>query len=706
MARELVTLGRWARGYAELPWLRLDYWVPRSIPRDDQSTYRRARMIVAAVAVASAASVLASLFLCQIDQDLTATRVALTIPLNLSALALLWLSGGSIRVTGNYLMLVFLLEAAFDYGPDGGFGVLAAILLPIAAAAVLGARGCVVWTVIAVLWAGLIGPMWLRAGDFSVALGGAAALVAAVVGLAAWVMEKNWRASLHEVQSTRADLQESEKTMLRFLEAVLPAYVIAGAKGIVEVSKASRDLLGFEPEELQAMPVSALVHPEDVPKLMDQIGASSGSFRIELRLRDKHGQWVWVEMFGARLGEASGGVRRIFAARDHRDERRHQQRLLQAQRLEGVGLLAAGVAHDFNNLLTVINGFAELLPESEERRSILQAVGDASLLTSGLTAFGRGGAGAQSGVDVGVAIRRWEPMFRSLLGASVRLELQLPAGALGARIGEGPFNQVLLNLVTNAKEAMPDGGTLRIVVETVQLSRLQASESGLESGDYLVVRVIDSGRGMNATVRERAFDPYFSTKVGPAGSGLGLSSVYGLVSRQGGAVEITSDPGQGTEVTIMLPRMQLVPEASLEGASDQASHDRQTVSVLVVDDDAMVRQWLQRSLVAHGYRVLPAESGEAALQTLAEHSVDILVTDIVMRGMRGTELARLARKQNINLPIVFVSGYADAQVREWRDLPPGQVSFLAKPFGAQVLTDEIEALLAASSRSPAAASTH
>ncbi len=705
MTRDLAKLGQGIRGCAVKPWLHLDYWVPREIAREDQNAYRRARLIVAAVAVACAASLLASIFLCQIDQDLTATRVALTIPLNLSALVLLKLSGGAVRLTGNYLMVVFLFEAAYDYGPDGGFGVLAAILLPIAAAAVLGARGCAVWTLIAVTWAGVVGPLWLRADDFSLALGGAAGIIAAVVGLAAWVMEKNWRSSFREVQSTRAHLQESEKTMLRFLDAVLPAYVIADASGIVEVSEASRDLLGHDPQVLRSMSLKDIVHPEDVPRLVDQLAASNRSFRLELRLRSSHGQWVWVEMFGAQLTEVGGRVRRIFAARDHRDEHRHQQRLLQAQRLEGVGLLAAGIAHDFNNLLTVINGFAELLPESEERRSILQAVGDASALTSGLTAFGRGGANIETGVDVVGVIRRWEPMFKSLLGASVGMHLQIPSEVLGARIGESQFNQVLLNLVTNAKEAMPLGGVLRIVVEAVHLHRRQASLSGLDAGDYVVVRVIDTGRGMSAAVRERAFDAYFSTKVGATGSGLGLSSVYGIVKAQGGAVDIVSDRNKGTEITVMLPAMRVSAEMPLRAAAESTLPDRARVSVLVVDDDEMVRHWLQRSVSTLGYQVLSAEGGEAALRILADRHVDLLITDIVMRGMRGTELVRLARKRDDGLPVIFVSGYADAQVGEWRDLGTARVSFLAKPFGAQALAGEIDRLLVAARRRGTATST-
>ncbi len=670
----------------------IDYLTPDRYRDMDQESHRRARLIVAAVLVANVATVIVSFLLCLIDLDLTATRVALTIPLQSTALLVLRYAKTT-RVTGYYFMFVVLIEMMIDYGPDGGFGILVAPLLPLAAAAVLGPSAALVWTGVAVAWAGFAAPLWLRASDYTLELGVVASAIAVLVGLVAYMME---RGRIVQAQTTRARLLANEQTMYRFVNSVFPAHAVADAKGIVEVSDGGLELLGYQRDEVMGLALMDLVHPDDRNGVLTRITeAPADTFHMEMRLRHKSGQEIWLEVFGAPMELDLSGKprRRIFAGRDIREERRSRERAVRAQRLEGVGLLAAGVAHDFNNLLTVISGFSEMLPESEERTNILHAVEDATVLTSGLTAFGRGGVDVGRGVDVGSAVRKWEPMFRSLLGATVEVGIVLPSTPSGARVGDSELNQILLNLVTNAKEAMPDGGRVNIEVYRDAFSAKEAGSHGVQPGEYVCLRVTDTGKGMTSAVKERAFDPFYSTKEGARSSGLGLSSVYGIVTHQGGMVELMSGEGVGTEVVVMLPVHDTAEQHQELLSTGEYQSVRASQRILLVEDDPMVRTWLERSLSNYGFNVLGAGDGEEALQIASRVDVDLLLTDIIMPGMRGTELAARLRAEHPEMPILFVSAYADAEVSEWRNLVDGRVSFLAKPFRADALVAEIETLI-------------
>lgn len=293
-------------------------------------------------------------------------------------------------------------------------------------------------------------------------------------------------------------------------------------------------------------------------------------FRAELRLRHKQGHWVWCEVFGVlvpRINPVDVGEPWWFVARDIEEERLARERLARANRLEGVGILAAGLAHDFNNLLMVMRGFAESMPASSERTSILAAADEASDLTANLLAFGRRDAGNEAVIDLSSNILKWTNMLQRLLGSTSRLETQLPDTAVWCAISEGQLNQILLNLATNAKHAMPMGSVLQIQLVTLELALPEAQQHNLQPGQYARLSVIDDGVGMSTDVLAQAVDPFFTTKAPTAGSGLGLASVYGIVTALSGTLELESTPRAGTSVLICLPIMP--PEEMAVGATDR-----------------------------------------------------------------------------------------------------------------------------------------
>lgn len=295
---------------------------------------------------------------------------------------------------------------------------------------------------------------------------------------------------------------------------------------------------------------------------MDALVQSSTAreFRAELPLKRGDGQWAWVEIFGVpiRSDSLSGETAQaaedwLFVARDIGEERQARERLARAQRLEGISILAAGLAHDFNNLLVVINGYAELLPESAEKAAILQASGEAASLTSSLMTFGRRLEPASGSTDLCAAIEKWRPMISRVLGARRELNVILPSRPVRCRLGDGQFNQIILNLVTNARQAMEEGGSLTIVVDVLESPPENALVRGLAPGVYGRLTVRDTGRGMDAEVLANALDPFFTTHSSEGGSGVGLASVNAIVHDCGGSLDLDSVPGNGTRVVVYLP---------------------------------------------------------------------------------------------------------------------------------------------------------
>ena len=390
------------------------------------------------------------------------------------------------------------------------------------------------------------------------------------------------------------------------------------------------------------------------------------------------------------------------------ERERAEAALRQAQRIEAVGQLTGGVAHDFNNLLTVLIGNIELIhrtstldPATANRLEAMRVAAErGAMLTGGLLAFARRQPLSPRPIDLNAAIDAMRALLHSALGPRMTIEIRSEPALWPAMIDPTQFELVILNLVINARDAMPTGGT--VAIETANSHRgppAHAEEPA--GGDYVAVTVRDTGIGMTPEVQVRAFEPFFTTKPPGAGSGLGLSQVFGTARQSGGGVHIDSIPGKGTAVSVYLPRA--VGEAApiQDRPADLARPETDEALVLVVDDDMAVLNTTTAILEDIGYSVLQAESGEAALELLdLERSIDLVLTDVVMTPMSGPELARQVERLYPHLPIVFFSGYAGSA-----GLTGGGARYrlIRKPFTPTELRRQIgEALSEVRTRAPAA----
>jgi CheY-like chemotaxis protein len=380
----------------------------------------------------------------------------------------------------------------------------------------------------------------------------------------------------------------------------------------------------------------------------------------------------------------------------------------QTQKMEAIGRLAGGVAHDFNNLLTAICGYCELAlgqlgpadPVVADLREVQAAGERARELTQQLLAFGRRQVLAPTVLDLGAVVRDTERMLHRVIGEDIDLRTIL-AGELGCVMADaGQMQQVLLNLAINARDAMPAGGTLTIETTDVVLDEIYAQlHPGVRPGPHVMLAVCDTGVGMDAATQAHAFEPFFTTKPVGQGTGLGLASVYGIVKQSGGDIRVHSEPGLGTTFRIYLPRVDAAAAALPLPAPAPAPTGGETI--LVVEDEQRVRQYAQRVLEAAGYRVLMADGGVQALALAAAPAqvLDLLLTDVVMPGMNGREVAEALLARRPDLRVLFMSGYADNAVVE-RGLVDVGVALLAKPFSGSELLRRVRDVLDASSARP------
>jgi signal transduction histidine kinase/CheY-like chemotaxis protein len=373
-----------------------------------------------------------------------------------------------------------------------------------------------------------------------------------------------------------------------------------------------------------------------------------------------------------------------------------EAQLRQSQKMEAVGLLAGGIAHDFNNLLMIIGGAAELLLDEAheaERDQVLSdmrcAVERGRDLTSRLLSFSRREPVELVDIDTALTVRALEHLLRRLLTERIRLTLDL-TGSLLVQMSRGSFDQILLNLAANARDAMPQGGTFTIRTSPRMLGAGEATALQLEPGDYVQVTVIDTGTGMSSETARKAFDPFFSTKPLGDGSGLGLANVYSIVRQSRGYVGIETTPGMGTTFTILLP-CSGVPAGRASGRMPVTPPSLQLPGeLLVVDDEPGVRRVTAALMRRCGVAVREAASGEEALTIIdrADPPVAMLITDVRMPGMNGFELAMAARERHPSLPMLLISGYVDdPQVQERID--GAGLPLLKKPFVPQALWSHV-----------------
>jgi signal transduction histidine kinase/CheY-like chemotaxis protein len=381
--------------------------------------------------------------------------------------------------------------------------------------------------------------------------------------------------------------------------------------------------------------------------------------------------------------------------------RESQERYLQAQKLEGIGRLAGGVAHDFNNLLTVINGYSDMLlnqlPADDPRRSpaeeIHKAGERAAELTSQLLAFGRKQVGHPRPVNLNSIIEESDKMLRRLLGEDIQTITRLHPGLGLVMADAGHIHQVLMNLAVNARDAMPSGGTLTIETADERIERFPgASESQPKAGPAVRLIVSDTGTGMSDDTLKNIFEPFFTTK-GNHGTGLGLATVYGIIQQCGGYIAVSSSPGRGSSFRVYLPCVEGVPQPA-GGMSSAATRVDRVATVLVVEDQDEVRRFAVRALVECGCRVLAAADGSEAITMAAGHSgrIDILLTDVVMPGMNGREVADCMVQARPDIKVIYTSGYTQDLIAN-RGVLYRDVMYLPKPYTLEQVAAKVREAL-------------
>jgi len=405
---------------------------------------------------------------------------------------------------------------------------------------------------------------------------------------------------------------------------------------------------------------------------------------------------------------AEDEVRRINEDLEDRVAKRTAERqaleaqLIQSQKMEAIGRLAGGVAHDFNNLLTVILGYTEMLREHLGQDAIALEFGDeinlaahrASDLTNQLLAFSRRQIALPRVVSLNDVVNQIEKMLRRIIGEDIRLETRLTDSVQPVNVDPAHIQQVIMNLAVNARDAMPRGGTLIIETANVELSAEYAGRHiGVDAGPYTLLAVSDTGTGMDDATKARLFEPFFTTKEKGKGTGLGLSIVYGIVKQSGGEILVYSEPGHGTAFKIYLPVVAASPEA-LRPAAEEREITPAAETVLLVEDEPQVRTLTRTMLTSRGYHVLEAASASDALKLIAEQDqpIDLLLTDIVMPGMNGADLAREAAGARPSIRVLFMSGYTEGGVID-RGVLDSETPFIQKPFTLGALDRKIREVL-------------
>jgi len=500
-------------------------------------------------------------------------------------------------------------------------------------------------------------------------------------------------------------------------------YVIQGGR-FRYVNPRFAEIFGYPgPAAVLALPdVGLLVAPEDratvTENLRRRTAGETRAIHYSFRGVRLDGSPVVVEVYGSG-GEHDGLPAVVGTLLDITEKVRLEEQLRQAQKMEAVGQLAGGVAHDFNNILAAITGYAQLLrtslPAGDQRREdaeeIIAAATRGAAVTKQLLAFSRRQAIETEVLDLAAVVRDMGRMLRTLLPPSIALDLPAPAGAL-VRASRSQLEQIVLNLVVNARDAMPDGGTLTIAVSARRAAlggafaaADAAPGAGLDLPREAVLVVRDTGTGIPEAIRDRIFDPFFTTKPPGRGTGLGLATVYGLVRQFGGSVAVESRPGAGTEFTIALP---LVPAAGPAGAAAPAAGDAGAGGdaagvggaapgpatarrrILVVEDELQVRAIAARALAGAGYGVAESPNGAAALERLrAGEPFDLVLTDAAMPDLGGRELAAAVAELRPGLPVVLMSGYAELSGAGAGAGLPGVTGFIEKPFTMQHLLEVV-----------------
>jgi PAS domain S-box-containing protein len=509
-----------------------------------------------------------------------------------------------------------------------------------------------------------------------------------------------------ERQRSDQALRDSEvRYRLLFLGNPHPMWVYdRQGLAFLAVNEAAVQLYGYAAEEFMSMTLRDIWPSDEVPSLLEDVATDRPEMIAprEWRHVRKDGTLVAVEIASHTL-QFAGRDAALVLATDVTRRKQLEKQLRQSQKMEAIGQLAGGVAHDFNNLLTAIMGYSQLMrrrlaadsPALRDTDEILKAAERAAGLTRQLLAFSRQQVLEPKVLDLNAIVTDLDKMLRRLIGEDIDLVTATAEGLGRVKADPGQLEQVLMNLVVNARDAMPEGGKLTIETANVDLDEGYAQERvELRPGRYVMVAVSDTGCGMSPEVTAQIFEPFFTTKEQGKGTGLGLSTVHGIVKQSEGHIEVYSEPGHGTTFKVYLPRVEGaadMPQAPRAAAERHEGHE----TVLLVEDEEVIRRIVTETLELDGYRVIAVEDGSRGIAVCErkDQVIDLLITDVVMPLMSGPQLVQRVASLRPDLPVLYISGYTDRALIHQGQRAAG-TAFLQKPFTPEVLARKVREVLA------------
>ena len=510
----------------------------------------------------------------------------------------------------------------------------------------------------------------------------------------------------HVLQEERVRYERSQavEEIVSGLEAIVWQGTAPDRESLTYLGGRTEAFLGYAPEQwLQPGFWLSVVHPDDrlTALTFAERAAETDTFEIEYRLIAADDAIHDVrDIVSVTRDEEGATVRLSGVIIDVTERREFEARLSQAHKMEAVGQLAGGIAHDFNNLLTIVSGYARRLrsrPHLSEAHSdldqIIAASDRAADLTRQLLAFARRGQREEELLDANASIRSLEPMLRRVLDADITFRFELAEHLPAVMMDRTELEQVLMNLIINAADAMHGGGALTVTTKSQPVSAAEAALHGVATGVDVRILIADTGDGIAPEVRERVFEPYFTTKT-DKGTGMGLATVYGIVDQAGGWIDLDTAVGVGTTFQIMLPAA-----PSQSRSDDPAEESAGRCTVLVVEDEPALRALVVSMLEEHGYVVLPAGTWLAAIALAERHPgpIDLLLTDVVMPGVSGPELALRLRGLRPKLEVLYMSGYNDSRLVN-SSIDNTDFKLLVKPFTPEELIERVRALTEGAAR--------
>ncbi len=500
-------------------------------------------------------------------------------------------------------------------------------------------------------------------------------------------------------------LLENEARYKAVLEAAADPIVIYDIDGrVIYTNPAFSTIFGWQNDELSGKRIDYVPEKNraETQRMIEKIISGQRFSGFETQRYNKAGNILDVSMSAATFKDPAGNIQgSVISLRDISDRKQLEAQFLQAQKMEAIGRLAGGVAHDLNNLLSPILGYGEMLlndlklddTKRKQVDQIVQAGIRARDLVRQLLAFSRKQALAYKSIDLNKTIFEFQKLLRRTIREDIEIKIVPKQDIRPIKADIGQIEQVIMNLAVNAADAMPDGGRLTIETDMARLDKVYASlHLDAEPGEYIMLIVSDTGRGMDGETRKHLFEPFFSTK-GPQGTGLGLATVYGIVKQHGGNILVYSEPGRGTTFKVYLPVSEET-ASKKKTATEQYPENTGKETILIVEDNKRVRNLGHAILKLQGYTVLVAENGSRALSVLEEQNrkVQLLLTDVVMPGMNGKELFAKAVEQYPDLKVLYMSGYTNDIIAHRGVLEEG-IAFVKKPFSVQSLTSKVREVL-------------